>query len=112
MLTPAERSKFMKAFDDPTSELAQQLLSSELLDKDIEEPWWEIQNVIVAEDEQQDGDSRQNIDPRTGRRYGDRPPFMNIPASMVKAFPVGHPLVYNMCAIWSVLLLLLRQEIN
>ncbi|KAF9480531.1 hypothetical protein BDN70DRAFT_905729 [Pholiota conissans] len=98
MLTPAERSKFMKAFDDPTSEFAQQLLASEQLDNEIEEPWWEAPRTIV-EAGVEDEAGRQSIDLRTGHRYGSRPTFMSIPESMVKAVPVGHPLVYNMCAI-------------
>ncbi|KAF8967705.1 hypothetical protein BDZ97DRAFT_1656008, partial [Flammula alnicola] len=92
VLTPEERAKFMKAFDDPTSKLAQQLLSSEQLEKEIQEPWWEAPSISESEDEE----------PRnhhTPRRYGSRPMIMSIPVSMVKAVPSGRPLVYNMCAI-------------
>ncbi|KDR80603.1 hypothetical protein GALMADRAFT_222197 [Galerina marginata CBS 339.88] len=88
MLTPEERKKFTKAFDDPTSELAQQLLSSEQLEKEIQEPWWEAPTV----------DDSETIDDIV-RRHGTRPDLMSIPTSMVKPIPTGHPLVYNMCAI-------------
>lgn len=96
MLTPAERSKFIKVFDDPTSELAQQLLSSEQLEKEIQEPWWEAPNT----DEDGGEDAVQNL--RPGRQYGERPTFMDIPGLMVKPFALEHPFIYNICAIWSV----------
>ncbi|PPQ91495.1 hypothetical protein CVT25_013752 [Psilocybe cyanescens] len=89
MLTEGERAKFMKAFNDPTSELAQQLLSSEQLEKEIKEPWWDASGISEDENEKK----------TTTRRYGTRPSMMDIPVSMVKAVPAGHPLVYNMCAI-------------
>ncbi|KAF8909308.1 hypothetical protein CPB84DRAFT_1765790 [Gymnopilus junonius] len=89
MLTPEERKEFTKAFDDPTSELAQRLLSSEQLGKEIRGPWWEAP-AIEGECESSEGLSPQ---------YGPRPRMMDVPASMVKPLPTGHPLVYNMCAI-------------
>jgi len=107
MLTPEERSKFMKLFNNPTSELAQQLLSSEQLETNIKEPWWK---ASVAE-EYEDDTSPQSCDQPPPRRSGPRPNIMKIPVSMVKPIPSGHPLVYNMCAIWSVLLLPKESEI-
>lgn len=104
MLTPEERSKFMKLFNDPTSELAQQLLSSERLETEIQEPWWETSIAGEGEDDTFP-QSRGQLVPR---RSGARPNMMKIPLSMVKPIPSGHPLVYNMCAIWSVVLLLPR----
>lgn len=97
LLTPAERSKFIKVFDDPTSELAQQLLSSEQLEKETREPWWEAPN----NDEDSEEDAAVQI-LRRGRQYGHRPTFMDIPELMVKPFALEHPLIYNICAIWSV----------
>ena len=106
MLTPEERSKFTKVFNDPTSELAQQLLSSEQLETDIKEPWWK---ASVAE-EYEDDASPQSRDQALPRRSGAQPNMMKIPVSMVKPIPSGHPLVYNMCAIWSVHIVLAERE--
>ncbi|KAH9479524.1 hypothetical protein JR316_0008118 [Psilocybe cubensis] len=89
MLTEKERVRFMKAFDDPASELAQQLLASEQLEKEIKGPWWDAPEVREDDNDQKG----------TTRRYGTRPSMMDIPASMVKAVPTGHPLVFNVCAI-------------
>jgi len=91
MLTPGEQSKFMKVFSNPNSELALQLLSSERLEKEIKKPWWETS--VGGEDEEE-------TFPQS--RSSTHPNMMKIPASMVKPVPSGHPLVYNMCAIWSV----------
>lgn len=90
MLTPEERKKFMKALDDPSSELAQQLLSSEQLEEEIKVPWWEGPTI--------EGESEISEGPP--HRRGSRPRMMDIPTSMVKPIPTGHPLIYNMCAIW------------
>ncbi|EAU90306.2 hypothetical protein CC1G_08988 [Coprinopsis cinerea okayama7 len=43
MLSPAEKDKFLKAVNDPSSELAQQLLSREEIQ--IQQPWWTLENV-------------------------------------------------------------------
>lgn len=98
ILTPEERKKFLRAMDDPTSELAQQLLASEQLEREIQMPWWEAPSTPSA-----------NSEPETNRAerfeaggYGHRPDMMEIPTSMIKPIPIGHPLVYNMCAIWCV----------
>lgn len=90
MLTKEERSRFMNAFDDPNSALALQLLSSEQLEKDSQDPWWEASELIEDENESS----------TFGRRTGPRPEIMDIPVTMIRAVPTGHPLVYNMCAIW------------
>ncbi|PCH44112.1 hypothetical protein WOLCODRAFT_164926 [Wolfiporia cocos MD-104 SS10] len=50
-LTPAERDKFMRALQDPNSELAQQLLASEELEKERTEPWWEMPMGMDADAE-------------------------------------------------------------
>jgi len=101
-LTPDERKKFMKAFEDPTSELAQQLLASELLEKEIQEPWWEGTDAEVDADVHVDGEGDRRSHNSRSHRYGARPKMMEIPSSMTKPIPAGHPLVYNMCAIWYV----------
>ena len=92
----------MKAFEDPNSELAQQLLASELLEKEIQEPWWVGTDAEVATDVHAGGDGDRRSHNSRSRRYGARPKMMEIPLSMTKPIPAGHPLVYNMCAIWYV----------
>jgi len=92
----------MKAFEDPTSELAQQLLASELLEKEIQEPWWEGTDAEVDADVHVDGNGDRRSHNSRSRRYGARPKMMEIPSSMTSPIPAGHPLVYNMCAIWYV----------
>ena len=81
MLSPEQRSKFMKAVQAPESQLAQQLLASEELDRDRREPWWndtEFDNPNYL-----------------------RPKRMTIPSTLLKAPPMNGPsLLYNICAIW------------
>lgn len=106
MLTPEERSKFTKLFNDPTSELAQQLLSSEQLENVIQEPWWEVS--VVGEGK--DHTFPQSRDEPVPRRFDAGPNMMKIPLSMVKPITSGHPLVYNMCAIWYVRIVFSKRE--
>jgi hypothetical protein len=84
MLTSAERSKFIAAFNNPTGELAQQLLASESLEREIQDPWWEALRS-------------KNI--KEGFSYKAKPRLMEVPLSMIKPNPTGHPLVYNICGI-------------
>lgn len=86
MLTSEERAKFLSTVDDPTSELAQQLLASEELEKERRRPWWTDATV--------DGD-----DPLPGNGEA-KPALMKVPSSMVKPISNGPSLVYNVCAIW------------
>jgi len=88
MLTQTERRKFAKALEDPSSELAQTLLTSKQLQVEIEQPWW----INGAED--------------LSREVEKRPTPIRVPQSMVKSIPPGHPLVYNLLAIWWVIFLL------
>lgn len=100
-LTPAERDKFLKALNDPTSELAQQLLASEDLEKQIVEPWWErlLDDVEVS-------DSTLPAGLRRTRRYGEKPDLIDIPPAAVKAAEIagtgGPSLLYNICAVMYV----------
>lgn len=93
-LTPEERERFTKALRDPDSELAQQLLSSEELEKVRVEPWWE------APDDASAGPSSASFPAQ--KRYGEKPASMQVPANMAGAshtpgkFPL---LLYNLCAI-------------
>jgi hypothetical protein len=82
----------MKAFNDPTSELARELLSSEQLEAEIVRPWWEAPTVNASLEGEQ-----QRL-----RQYGSKPIMMSIHVTEIKPIPFGHPLGYNMCAIWYV----------
>jgi len=93
MLTQAERRKFAKALEDPSSELAQTLLTSKQLQVEIEQPWW----INGAED--------------LSREVEKRPTPIRVPQSMVKSIPPGHPLVYNLLAIWWVIFLLVDVDL-
>ena len=88
MLTSAERSKFITALNNPTGELAQQLLASESLEKEFQSPWWESRK-----------EDRQNREDLSPPRHDDRPRMMKVPVSMINPNPIGHPLVYNICGI-------------
>jgi hypothetical protein len=88
MLTPEERKKFMKALDNPSSELAQQLLASEALDSERLEPWWEAPSL---------NDGTQAL---PTKRYGVKPEAMPIPSAIPKMPVTGSPLLYNICAMW------------
>ncbi|KAF4611104.1 hypothetical protein D9613_006918 [Agrocybe pediades] len=96
MLNAEERKKFMRTFEDPTSELAQQLLASEELEQEIQTPWWE--GPSTPDDGGGGPETNQTGKPEK-QRHGQRPQIMSIPKSMVTPIPTGHPLVYNMCAI-------------
>lgn len=86
MLNAEERSKFMETLRDPNGELAQQLLSSEELEKDRGKPWWEESDI-----EEEDGACRSSK---------TRPEAILVPESMVRPVPTSPSLVYNVCAIW------------
>jgi hypothetical protein len=90
-LTPKEQNQFMKALEDPTSELTQQLLASEELEMDRQEPWWETP-VTVSD----------STDPKLDlhQRHGPRPDALIVPSILVKSWPNGPALTYNMVAIW------------
>jgi hypothetical protein len=81
----------MKALEDPTSELAKQLLASEELEKDRREPWWEAPVTL-------DGSTDPKLD--LHRRHGPRPDVLKLPSVLVKPWPNGPTLTYNMVAIW------------
>jgi hypothetical protein len=87
MLTSAERSKFITVFNNPTGELAQQLLASESIEKEIQDPWWEaLRSKSIKED-------------FSLPRHMVKPRLMEVPLSMINPNPRGHPLVYNICGI-------------
>ncbi|KAM6497019.1 hypothetical protein JOM56_007492 [Amanita muscaria] len=82
LLTAEERSKFLSAMGNPSSDLAQQLLNSEELERDKQRPWWEASGI-----EDEEGTSSREIEP------------ILIPLSMVKPSSVPNTFIYNMCAI-------------
>ena len=85
------------ALRDPNSELAQQLLSSEEIEKVHLAPWWE-----APEDADEKGPSAAF---RTQKRYGKRPAMMEIPEHMARTPPTPGKLpllLYNLCAIMYV----------
>lgn len=84
MLTPDQRSKFIAALGNPTSELVQDLLASEDMQAEIREPWWEAP-----------GDAENSSD----KRYGKNPDMLDLPVSMITPPPRGPSLVYNVCAV-------------
>ncbi|KAF5336161.1 hypothetical protein D9611_006356 [Ephemerocybe angulata] len=86
MLTPEEQKKFMIAMRDPSSEIAQQLLSSQELRENLREPWWT--RTRVPDD--------PNI-PRSDTQ--EEPTMMTIPESMLKPVPNRPLLVYNLASI-------------
>ena len=86
MLTSAERSKFITTLNNPTGELAQQLLASESLEKEIQSPWWEGRS-------KDDSRIKEDFSPPA------KPRMMEVPLSMINPNRTGYPLVYNICAI-------------
>ena len=99
-LTPTERDKFLKALNDPSSELAQQLLTSEELETQIVDPWWDQPSDYGEERPQPviDASGARKI-----RRYGHKPKFLDVPTSAIKASEnvgtTGPSLLYNICAV-------------
>ncbi|KAJ7777882.1 hypothetical protein DFH07DRAFT_1036143 [Mycena maculata] len=86
LLTPAEREKFLKAMEDPSSGLALQLLSSEELESEKQDPWWARSAVS------------ENIAGPSANRYGDPPDPIQIPPSLASPKRSGPSLIYNICA--------------
>ncbi|KAF8661330.1 hypothetical protein AX16_001426 [Volvariella volvacea WC 439] len=85
LLTEEEKRKFVRALDNPDSELAQTLLSSEVLEQAKQTPWWESDDVAKGSSEP--------------RQRGTRPEAIKVPVAMVKPHPTGPSLVFNMAAI-------------
>ena len=86
----------MKALNDPSSELAQQLLASDELEKQRIEPWWEDNDAKL--------DERSSIGSSNlvQRKYGVRPGLISIPEAVVsasaKSLDQGPSLLYNIIA--------------
>ncbi|KAJ3519340.1 hypothetical protein NMY22_g13251 [Coprinellus aureogranulatus] len=78
MLSPEQREKFLRALQDPNSEIAKELLSSEELRRNIRLPWWEDEDDHEEE---------------------EAPTMMTIPVAMLKPVPNRPLLVYNLAAV-------------
>ncbi|KAI0700015.1 hypothetical protein C8T65DRAFT_709765 [Cerioporus squamosus] len=95
-LTPAEREKFLRALQDPDSELAKQLLASEVLEREQVQPWWEAPVELASVD----STSAPQASPR---RHGTKPAVMSLPEPLIKrtseASASGPLLLYNICAV-------------
>ncbi|KAI0060636.1 hypothetical protein BV25DRAFT_1827494 [Artomyces pyxidatus] len=88
-LTPAERAAFTKAVQDPSSALAQQLLTSPELADETVAPWWE---------EPSDAAPRSTSPPK---KYGHPPEIIAIPPALLAPplpDPPSFPLAYNLVA--------------
>ncbi len=98
-LTPAERDKFLRALQDPDSELAKQLLASEVLEREQVAPWWEAPPELTSEDS--DSTSTPQV---STRRHGTKPSIVPLPDPLIKrsseASATGPLLLYNICAVW------------
>lgn len=84
----------MKALEDPDSELAQQLLASEELERERVNPWWEAPTAS--------GQHSDEVAERKDRAWP--PPIMPIPVPLIKQAAnnalSGPLLLYNICAVW------------
>lgn len=84
LMTKEEIDRFFNALRDPTSQLAQQLLSSEELQSVRREPWWEVSL---------EGSSSAST------RYGPQPALMEVPRNLIKRQASSPSLIYNVCAV-------------
>ena len=78
----------MAVFNNPSGDLAQQLLASESLEKEIQDPWWEPKDDIQIKE-----------DLLSPPRHKAKPRLMEVPLSMINPNPTGHTLLYNICGI-------------
>ncbi|KAI1788145.1 hypothetical protein LXA43DRAFT_974958 [Ganoderma leucocontextum] len=101
-LTPAERERFLRGVNDPHSDLAQQLLASEELEKAQVEPWWEPEPQSPV-DERPAPPGVSAPPTLTGRKHGVKPSIMAIPEALAKQAATsavsGPLLLYNICAL-------------
>ncbi|KIJ34956.1 hypothetical protein M422DRAFT_262918 [Sphaerobolus stellatus SS14] len=86
LLSPSRREAFLKAMKDPESELAQQLLASEELHRNLHKPWWESPSLDEETLEQTS-------------EYGKPPKTMAIPENLILV-AVKAPIIYNITALF------------
>ncbi|KAK7042321.1 hypothetical protein R3P38DRAFT_2889760 [Favolaschia claudopus] len=82
LLTADEREKFLKAMENPSSELALQLLASEELSVEKQEPWWSAAASGIS-----------------SAQHETIPDPIEIPTSLASLNRPGPPLIYNICAV-------------
>lgn len=91
MLSPSQRDSFLKVIRDPSSEFAQQLVSSVELQQDCRKPWWE--SPMLESDDATVDDFE----------FGALPNMISIPQSLIAPGGVSesnHFLEYNILALW------------
>lgn len=88
-LTKEERDTFFKLLRDPASELAQNLLSSVELDRELQAPWWDSPQL-----------PNDDLD-TAATRYGHQPPLMEVPPGLRRWNPESPSLLYNICAVFT-----------
>ncbi|KAJ3964031.1 hypothetical protein EV361DRAFT_942949 [Lentinula raphanica] len=120
LLSDSERAQFVKAIQDPSSALSQELLLSDELRREVTyRPWWEGQSqapddpmrrssqnlhLSLVRDVHHD-QAGLRIDDTDDIRSSPPPPHLpkpiSIPLTMIqpRPFPNGPPLIYNLCAI-------------
>ena len=95
-LTQEERDKFLRTLNDPSGDLAKQLLASEDLDDQTVEPWWEAADPQLQK-------PSLSTPSKAPKRHGHRPNLADIPTSAIKAAEAvgtnGPSLLYNICAV-------------
>ncbi|TFY54456.1 hypothetical protein EVG20_g9695 [Dentipellis fragilis] len=95
-LTEAERAKFMHAVQDPSSELAQQLLTSQELVEDAVEPWWDAPSAVPLEEDEGECARPPQAEKK---RYGHKPEPLQVPEALLNAASPTLPLAYNLMAV-------------
>lgn len=81
LLPGEERTKFLKAMENPSSDLTKQLLADSGSLHNQFTPWWRNREDMAVK----------------------CPAIMSIPRAMVERMPSdGPPLLYNICAVWWV----------
>jgi len=79
LLPEEQRTKFLKAMEDPSGDLTKQLLADGGLLHVQFTPWWRAQEDTAVK----------------------TPAMISIPSAMVERMPNdGLPLLYNICAVW------------
>ncbi|KAI0046486.1 hypothetical protein FA95DRAFT_1606853 [Auriscalpium vulgare] len=100
VLTPAERDAFTKAIQNPSSELAQQLVNSAELEDATVLPWWEESSSLSASATPLPA----AVTPAgvSQRKYGAPPPTISVPPQLLTPAsipPASFLLAYNLVAI-------------
>ncbi|THG99659.1 hypothetical protein EW145_g7224 [Phellinidium pouzarii] len=103
ILTPAERTSFMSAVQDPQSESAQELLHSAGLQDEGALPWWEAPEAPEDEDEDET-EIGQTVHGNTKKmkKHRRQPVLIQLPEALLQrpgGTDTGPLLLYNICAV-------------